>query len=245
MCIARKIMTIKYIICLLAVVFATEGLAQGVSKQYFQCWPDASLKLNLKKGWQFSTQYRVRFTDNITNYKGSYLFLTIEKKLNKHIDVFTNYRLAIVEGNGYHRYLLGTNFQYKISNFTAYARPMIQYQSQFFANDEGNPLNTKTFIRLRTGLKYELAKHWDLNIYAEPFLKWKKSQALETQLWQNYLGITHQYMKNATATLYYSWQPEVNKKYPNTNQVFGLSLGFQIKTHKKHKHNGQTSDPNK
>lgn len=101
-------------------------MAQGVSTQDFQTWYDAELKLNLKKGWEVGGQYRVRFDDNSSHYKGSYFFVGGEKKLNKHFKVLGNYRLALVNGNNYHRFLIGLNANVKAANFTFFVRPMVQ-----------------------------------------------------------------------------------------------------------------------
>lgn len=196
----------------------------------FQTWYDAALKLNLKKGWEVSGQYRVRVTENSSHYRGSYFFFAGEKKLNKYFKVLANYRLALVEGDNYHRFLFGVNAQVKANNFTFFTRPMLQYQKQYFVNDDSNPSDGDTHLRLRTGVKYKINKHWDTYIYAEPFFKIKQGNTPTATFWQNSAGVSYEYMKNKYATLYYIWQPEVNKKYPDTNNILGISLEFFIKS---------------
>jgi hypothetical protein len=195
----------------------------------FQTWYDASLKLDMKKGWEISGQYRLRLNQNSSNYRGSYFFLAGEKKINKYFKVLANYRLALVEGDNYHRFLIGANAQFKAKDFTFFTHPMLQYQKQYFVNDDSNPSDSDTHLRLRTGLKYKINKRWDSYIYAEPFFKIKQGSTPNATFWQNSVGISYEYLKNKHATLYYIWQPEVNKKYPDTNNVLGISLDFNIK----------------
>lgn len=214
-------------------LFLFFGISLLVSAQKsttdFQTWYDASVKLNLRKGWEVSSRYRIRFNENASNYRGSYLFLEGEKKLNKYFKILANYRLALVEGNNYHRFLIGTNAQFKVNDFTFFTRPMVQYQKQYFVNDESTLNDSDSYLRLRTGIKYKINRHWDSYAYAEPFLKIKQGESLSTSFWQNSLGLRYEYSKNKYATLYYIWQPEVNKKYPDTNQIVGVSFEFDIK----------------
>lgn len=217
--------------CLKVVAFLIISLATQAQKSTvdFQTWYDASLKLNLKKGWEFSGQYRLRLNNNSRDYRGSYFYLQGEKKLNKYFKVLANYRLALVDGDNYHRFLIGTNAQFKVNDFTIFTRPMLQYQKQYFVNDEGNPSDNATHLRLRAGVKYKISKRWDTYVYAEPFLRLKQGDAPSTKIWQNSAGISYEYRKNKTATLYYMWQPEVNKTYPDTRNILGISFDFEIK----------------
>ncbi|AFK02057.1 Protein of unknown function DUF2490 [Emticicia oligotrophica DSM 17448] len=219
----RKVILTTLLLGLSLTVFAQKSVTD------FQTWYDAAVKLNLKKGWKLSSRFRVRLNENSSNYRGSYLFLEGEKRVNKYIRVLANYRLAWVEGNQYHRFLIGTNAQFKTNGFTFFTRPMIQYQKEYFINDESSNNDSESFLRLRSGLRYKINKHWETYAYAEPFFKIKSGKPLSTSFWQNSVGLTYEYNKNKYATIYYIWQPEVNKKYPDTNQILGLSLEFEIK----------------
>lgn len=214
-------------------LLAISAFAQGESTQDFQTWYDAELKLNLKKGWELSGQYRARFNENSSHYKGSYFFLQGEKKLNKYFKVLGNYRLALVNGNNYHRLLIGANAQVKINDFTFFTRPMIQTQTKYFVGDDENRGSSKSYFRLRTGVKYQISKRWDTYVYAEPFLPFEQGKLTEIAFWQNNAGISYEYKKNKSVTLYYSWQPEVNKKHPDTINVLGLSFDFEVKPNNK------------
>ncbi len=203
------------------------------STQDFQTWYDAELKLNLKKGWELSGQYRARFDENSSHYRGSYFFLGGEKKLNKYFKVLGNYRLALVDDNNYHRFLIGANAQVKANDFTFFTRPMAQTQTKYFVGDDENRGSSNSYFRLRTGIKYQISKRWDTYVYAEPFLPFEQGKLTEIAFWQNNAGISYEYKKNKSVTLYYSWQPEVNKKHPDTINVLGLSFDFEVKPNNK------------
>ncbi|GAB3516150.1 hypothetical protein GCM10027442_33220 [Emticicia fontis] len=224
---------IKKGLLIILVCICTTGAFAQKSTQDFQTWYDAELKLNLKKGWELSGQYRTRFDENSSHYKGSYFFLSGEKKLNKYFKVLGNYRLALVNGNNYHRLLIGANAQFKVNDFTFFTRPMAQTQTKYFAGDDENRNGVTNYLRLRTGVKYKISKHWDTYVYAEPFLPFKEGKLSEINFWQNNAGISYEYKKNKSVTLYYSWQPEVNKKHPDTINVLGLSFDFEVKPNNK------------
>jgi hypothetical protein len=223
----------KGFLFILTNLFVLGAFAQGKSTQDFQTWYDAELKLNLKKGWELSGQYRARFDENSSHYKGSYFFLQGEKKINKYFKVLSNYRLALVNSNNYHRFLIGANAQVKVNDFTLFTRPMAQTQTKYFVGDDENRADSKSYLRLRTGVKYQISKHWDTYVYAEPFLPFKDGKLTEIAFWQNNAGISYEYKKNKSVTLYYSWQPEVNKKHPDTINVLGMSFDFEVKPNNK------------
>lgn len=214
-------------------LFSIGVLAQGKSTEDFQTWYDAALKLNLKKGWELSGQYRVRINENSSHYKGSYFFMAGEKKINKYFKILGNYRLALINGNNYHRFLIGANAQFKTHDFTFFTRPMIQTQKRNFVGDDENRGNSDSYVRLRTGIKYQISKRIGTYVYAEPFLPLEQGKLSEIAFWQNNAGISYEYKKNKSVSLYYSWQPEVNKKHPDTIHVLGLSFDFEIKPNNK------------
>lgn len=218
-------------ICFQLIVIS--AFSQGKSTQDFQTWYDAELKLNLKKGWELNGQYRARLDENSSHYKGSYFFVGGEKKINKYFKVLGNYRLALVNGNNYHRFLIGANAQVKINDFTFFTRPMAQTQTKYFVGDDENRGSSNSYLRLRTGIKYQISKRWDTYVYAEPFLPFEQGKLTEIAFWQNNAGISYQYKKNKSVILYYSWQPEVNKKHPDTIHVVGLGFDFEVKPNNK------------
>lgn len=70
-------------------------------------------------------------------------------------------------------------------------------------------------------------------MYVEPFLPIQQGRIKEIAFLQNNAGLSYEYIKNKKVSLYYSWQPEVNKKRPDTIHVLGLSFDFEVKPGKK------------
>jgi Protein of unknown function (DUF2490) len=196
-------------------------------KDDLQAWAGTSLKFNLKKGWDVSIQYRVRFTKNITYYKGSYLFGQIDKKINENFALMTNYRLAMVDQGTFHRYAFGLEAQKRWGIVTVAIRPLVQYQKQFFSGDDEGKTDTDTYFRPRLTVKSPITKRLDAYIYAEPFYKLDKNPNLDW--WQNSIGLKYEYARRKKINLYYISQPDYSKKTFRTNRIIGLSLDFTIK----------------
>lgn len=192
----------------------------------FQTRTSLSLNLDLKKGWKIGTEYRAKFNENSSNYRGSYLYLDVDKKLNKYISAGVSYRFGTVEGENFHRFSGNLEGKYKYNKFTFSVRELYQTQSQtFIGDDEGT---AKNYLRSRIGVKYAFTKKLDFGVSTEPFMH-KKDGVFETDFWRNRATISYEYMKNKKVNLYYIWQPDVNKKYPDTKNILGINFIFDIK----------------
>ena len=51
----------------------------------------------------------------------------------------------------------------------------------------------------------------------------------EAAFWRNRAEITYEYMKNKSVNLFYIWQPDVNKKDPDTKNIIGINFVFGTK----------------
>lgn len=194
----------------------------------FQTWYGSSLKLNLKKGWEVSGQYRLRLIENSSYYKGSYFFGQIDKSFNKHFLVFVNYRLALTDNGVFNRFAAAFEAKKKVNHFTIAFRPMFQYQKQQFNGDDEFKTDTDAYLRPRLTIKRPITKKLDAYIYAEPFINADPNAKIDW--WQNSAGIKYEFIKNIKANLYYIWQPDYShKKYTQTNHIIGLDLEFTIK----------------
>lgn len=192
----------------------------------FQTRQGIGLTLDLPKGWEVQGEFRTRFNENSTNYRGSYIYLGGEKKLNKYISAGVGYRLGMVNGENFHRLSGNIEGKYKINKFTFSLRETYQSQKQtFVGDDEGTAEN---YLRSRLGVKYAITKKLDLSVSTEPFMH-KNDGVFETDFWRNRAGISYEYMKNKSVSLYYIWQPDVNKNYPDTKNILGINFNFGIK----------------
>ncbi|WP_428657941.1 DUF2490 domain-containing protein [Runella sp.] len=203
----------------------------------FQAWPGASLKLDLPKKWAVTIQYRSRFIENSTYYKGSYLFGAVEYDFHKNLEVMANYRLAMVDVGVFHRYFVGVAGKAKFGRFNLMLRPAIQYQSQRFTGDDEVRLDADTYFRPRFTVKYKLSKKWDVYAYAEPFMA-LNGRKTKIDNWQNSIGFKYEFLKNQKLNPYFIWQPDYShKKYMLTNYIVGLDIEFSVKPFKKSKKN--------
>lgn len=208
----------------------------------FQVWPGVSLELDLPKKWLVTVQYRSRFIDNATYYKGSYLFGAVEYEFNKHLKAITNYRLALVDEGVYHRYFLGVAAKAKVGDFTLMLRPAIQYQSQRFTGDDEFRTDTDTYFRPRFTVKYKLNKKWDVYTYSEPFFA-ITNKGTKIDNIQSSIGLKYEYLKNQRLNPYFIWQPDYShKKYQLTNYIAGLDIEFSVKPFKYFKKKKKAAD---
>lgn len=211
------------IISLLFVSLATFAQKSEVD---FQTRQGIGLNLDLPKGWEVSGEFRTRFNENSSNYRGSYIYLGGEKKINKYISAGVGYRLGMVNGEQFNRLSANIEGKYKINKFTFSLRETYQSQKQtFVGDDEGTAEN---YLRSRFGVKYAFTKKLDFSVSTEPFMH-KNDGVFETDFWRNRANISYEYLKNKSVSLYYIWQPDVNKKYPDTKNILGINFNFGIK----------------
>ncbi len=219
----------------LAVVFLLSGIGHLVAQKSYsenQIWLGASCKFDFKKGWEVSIKYRVRETRDVSKYYGAYLFISPEYKINKHFDVFVDYRYAsVVDVGHYHRFAVGAQAQTKWKRFEFALRPMVQRQNQYFLGDDEQNFNNSTYLRPRVRIQYKINKHVDIYIYEEPFVDIQNQTSVDW--WQNSIGVKYEYSKNQKVNLFYIWQPDYTKKYLHTFNIFGVDLDFTIKVGRK------------
>ena len=192
----------------------------------FRTRSSATLNLDLPKGWRIGTQYQVRFDENSSVYRGSYLYADVDKKFLKYLSAGIGYRFALVGEEKYNRFSANIEGKYKFKNFTFSLRELYQTQKQIVAGDDEG--TAESYLRSRLGVKYTLSKKLDFSISTEPFVH-KKGGIFQTDFWRNRAGITYEYMKNKSVNLFYIWQPDVNKKYPDTRNILGINFAFDLK----------------
>lgn len=219
------------IIVLMLVLSAGHILAQKTVSEN-QIWLGAACKLDFKKGWAVTVQYRVRETKDVTKYYGAYLFISPEYKINKHFNVFADYRYAsVVDVGYYHRFAIGGEAQTKWKRFEFVFRPMIQKQNQYFLGDDEQNFDNSAYLRPRLKIQYKVNKRVDVYIYGEPFVDIQNKTSVDW--WQNSFGVKYEYTKNQKINFFYIWQPDYTKKYLHTFNIYGIDFDFTIKVGKK------------
>lgn len=211
---------------ILFILLLSSTLKAQKSTVDFQTRPAITLNLDFKKGWEVSTQYRAKFNENSSHYRGSYLYLDVDKKLNKFLSAGVSYRYGVVESEKYHRFSGSLEGKYKLRKLTFSLRELYQTQNQtFLGDDEGTAEN---YLRSRIGVKYAFTKKLDFSLSTEPFMH-KKNEVFETDFWRNRASISYEYLKNKSVNIYYIWQPDVNKKYPDIKNIVGINFIFGLK----------------
>lgn len=208
-----------------ALLFISVATYAQKSEVDFQTRTSVSLDIDFKKGWSIGTEYRAKFNENSSNYRGSYFYLEGSKKINKYLSAGAAYRFGVVDGENFHRFAGNIEGKYKLKKFTFSLREVYQSQKQtFIGDDEGTAEN---YLRTRLGVKYAISKKLDFSVSTEPFMH-KKDGVFETDFWRNRAGISYEYLKNKSVNLYYIWQPDVNKNYPDTKNILGINFVFGI-----------------
>lgn len=197
------------------------------SKNDTQLWLGVSAKKKISNGLVGTFQYRTRKVDNISRYKGSYFYLTLEKRINKTFIIETNYRLAAVDNLYYHRYALGVEAQLKFEHNKFALRPLVQYQKLAAFNDIETSYNARTYFRPRLSWKNDYLKNTEFYINVEPF--YKLDNNFNVNWWQNAFGFKYQVSKKVKLNPYFIWQPDYTHKSPASNYIIGFDLEFIFK----------------
>ena len=126
-----------------------------------QGWFGAKLKLDLPSGWETNVDFQTRFINNLQLYNGSYSSVGVTKKINKVVELQSDYRLALVQKGTYHRISFGGEATKEIDRFKLGLRLLIQNQLQDF-EDELKENQKEGYWRARFETNYAPTDHIDL-----------------------------------------------------------------------------------
>ena len=216
------------LLLLLSLSLTINMLAQ--SNTDTQLWLGLSIKKPFNNGFSITGQYRVRRTDNISTFKGSYFYLDLNKKINKNFNIETSYRLSIIDNLLYHRYALGMEAQVKAGNHKFILRPMVQYQKQAASDDIETSYNSKSYFRPRLTWKTDISDRIEIYASLEPF--YKIDNNINVNWWQNALGFKYETIKNLKLNPYFIWQPDYSHNQLRTNYILGLDIELNLKKQK-------------
>jgi len=215
----------KIILFVLPLLLNTCLIAQ--SKNDTQLWLGVSIKKKLYNSFIGTFQYRARKVDNISTFKGSYYYFTLERKINKSFNIEANYRLAAIDNLYYHRYALGVEAQLKLDHHKFILRPMVQYQKLASFSDIESSYNSRSYFRPRLSWKNDYLKNIEFYINVEPF--YKIDNNINVNWWQNAIGFKYEVYKKVKLNPYFIWQPDFTHKSPATNYILGFDLEFNFK----------------
>ncbi len=194
-----------------------------------QAWYGAGVKLDLPRRWEASLQYRARMVGDARSYRGSYLTGEVGRGLGKRVQLFTGYRLALVDDGTYHRVAVGGEYEHRLGRTTLSLREIVQVQRQRFDDDEQG--DSDAFARTRARIEHALGERLDVYASVEPFLPigggGEGRYAVDN--WRNTLGLQFEYRKGRRVDLFYIYRPDYARSYNRTFHVVGADLDFTVK----------------
>ena len=215
--------------CLVAVGFglARPARAQGsTDRTDVQGWYATKLTLDLPSKWEAGVQWRARYDDDLSSWRGAY----ITTDMAKEVGVWTleaSHRLAVVEGERFHRVAAGGSWERRVGPLRITARALLQRQLQVFdANDETGTGAT-TFLRTRVQLRRTLSPRVSVYASSEPYFAFGADYPIDN--WRNTVGTRWSLGGGRTLDLYYIYRPDYAKAYNRTFHIIGVDLDATIK----------------
>ena len=195
-----------------------------------QGWFGAKLKLDLPNGWETSLDFQTRFINDLQLYNGSYSSVGITKKINKTIELQSDYRLALVQKGTYHRISFGGEATKEIDRFKLGLRLLIQNQLQDF-EDELKENQKEGYWRVRFETNYAPTDRIDLYVSTEPIMKFGETRTIDN--WRNTAGIKIKVANRTKLNLFYIYRLDYAKaKYDRLFQVIGANVEYSFKLKK-------------
>ena len=191
-------------------------------------WYSVTLKADLPKKWEASLQYEARFWNNLQNYYGSYVSLGVNRKMNKHLDLCAEYRMAFFDDGITYRYTLGGEASKGINKKINIAGRLL-FQNR--VQDEYDPTvatDNTIFWRVRGQLKFEATKKVDIYGSIEPIMQIGGNSFVDN--WRNIIGVKYKFNKKTKLDLWYMYRPDYGKSsYNRVFHVLGLNLTYRLK----------------
>lgn len=195
-----------------------------------QLWLGVNAATGLKKSWTVNAQSRVRFTDNVTNYKGAYFYFSAERKFGKEYGGEISYRLSVINNGksvrNYHRYGIAGERTFKWGGLKMMFRPMLQYQRLAAPGDVDVSEKARAYLRTRLGVKKSFGDRWDAYLYGEPFFRINSGAGIDW--WQNSIGFKYRLTRELRLNPYFIWQPDYTHRHFYTNYIYGLDMEFKL-----------------
>jgi Protein of unknown function (DUF2490) len=192
-----------------------------------QGWFGAKLKLDLPSGWETNLDFQTRFINDLQLYNGSYSTIGVTKKINKVIELQSDYRLALVQKGTYHRVSLGGEATKEIEHFKLGLRLLIQNQLQDF-DDELKSNQKDGYWRVRFETNYAPSDRIDLYISTEPIMKFGGTRSIDN--WRNTAGIKIKVANRTKLNLFYIYRLDYAKAtYDRLFQVLGANIEYSLK----------------
>lgn len=200
-----------------------------------QLWVGAELKFdNLPKNLSLELGYQQRYWNNANDLKGHYSNIELAYKLNKHLDVITDYRLVLRDKGQYHRFSIGAQYDQKVWKIKLAARVLLQNQLQDYTDliNYAKPDESFLFYRGRLRGTYKINKNIDVYASVEPIFR--VGGVFIVDNWRSQIGITHDITKSLKTDIYFIYREDYAKAtYNRYFYISGVNLSYKFSKPKK------------
>ncbi len=193
-------------------------------------WTSIGVKKNFKHNFSWDLGYQIRFDQNISSFKSSYISTGLGYKLNKYVSFDISYRYATNYYRDLHRFSTAINLTYKYKKLELNLRNMIQNEREYFNSTYENGHTPQNYLRERLQISYTVIKPIKLYVSAESFFKFSNTNIQMNRI-RTIAGADFKIKKLHTLGLAYMFQPN----FPNTEimQAVTLEYTYEIPTWKK------------
>lgn len=192
-----------------------------------QAWYSTDVDVELTREWELSLQYRFRMVDDASQYQGSYVYGTLQYEVAPWLAALGDYRMGLAEDAVGHRFGLGAQATWDISDLRLYARAKVQHRSRSEVGDYETVTDERTLVRTRFRARHPLSSDVDLLLSTEPYFTFEGNERLDNI--RNQVELRWEYSQRKRLDLFYIYRPNFRRKYDRTFHVVGVGLHFEVR----------------
>lgn len=212
---------------LLALALAGRATAQGsTDRTDAQAWYATKLTLDLPRKWEVGLQWRARYDEDATAWRGAYVTTDVAKEVGPWT-IEASHRLAVVEGERYHRVAAGGSWERRVGRTRLTTRALLQRQLQVFEGNDETGTGATTFLRARLQLRRTVSPRLAVYGSVEPYFAFGADYPIDN--WRNTVGTRWALGGGRTLDVYYIYRPDYAKAYNRLFHVIGVDLDATLK----------------
>lgn len=215
---------------------AAQDEALSVSDE--QTWFALELEWRPIKRWRFTAEYTLRTYGAARDFKGSYYYLTVARKLGRHYHVDGKLRMVNTPGDDFFRSEVGFRWHKRIGKDLLYFRTAYFHEERKLFWEEGRPRIPDDFWRNRIRYMKDLPKRY--SAYAS-FETWTRFRHDRTELRRVAFmtGLRRDLKGGRRVSLEYLYQPEFAKRAPRHLNAIILGFNWDVTKPKKRRAPGK------
>lgn len=230
----KKGLIIK-LIFLNAILFSSLNYAQTDDSDWAS-WSTIGVDYNLNEKWSFGLEQQLRLKENFGNVDRFITELSAAYELFKDFELGAGLRYMRVSDKkdnlqdyeNYFRFHFEASYKHKIKNYEIGYRLRYQNKNELGVSYEEGDYASQ-YIRLNTSLKYNF-KNWilDPKFSAEIFNKFQEGKENGFNKYRLTLGTDYKIKNVGKLGVFYRFQKELNKEYPETTNIVGLKYIYSF-----------------